>query len=309
MLSPWLTSVQTQCRLATPVAAESAGGYQTFGQIFSCVDARCFPVWGRAPFKHHRILGGHISQRNGVAIAQRLHHDAQRAERRGLLQLAICETHTGCAYRGRYGLSEAHVWEDFRRWCGRLPNTILVWCSRDTLRQALTIHGTFHGVSALQLQTVEGYDLTPTVVRSLFSLTGHYQEPVRHDLACLLEGNLGYLREPAPPPVAAGIVVGSGVPGAPTHFSVSNRFETSLGEAFRIALDRIRRQWDDPPEVAIAIARHPARRHKQDAYLTALRRLHGTVAATLDELGELHRCAVHTLFADKGSGAVTLVRL
>ena len=309
MHSPWLVSVQELARRAAHEATAAAGKFQTFGQIISCVDARCFPVWEANLFKHLRMLGADANDRNGSALVERLHHDALRAERLGLRQLVICETHADCAYRQRHGLSEQQVWENFRRWCGRLPNTSIAWCSRELPGQALAVCGTRHRVSASQLQPVANDQVGPVIARYSVRVAGYTDDSVTHDLAQLLLGNARYQQRAAPLPNPCGVVIGSGIPGAPTHYSVSNRVEANLQEALQIALGAIRTQVSDPPEIMLAVARHPARRHRQAEYLDALRRLKGVVGHALAEIGEFGRCTVHTVFAEKGSGELNVVRI
>jgi len=292
-------------RLAAEQALASAELFQTFGQVICCVDPRCTPVYGPTPFKHHGVLGAHIGDRNGVAITNRLEHDARRAVKLGKTQLVIVKFHTDCAYLRKYGLTEDRVWADARAWCWRLPNTTVVRCTRDTATGALTFHGPRHTVEVAKFLSGGNHSVSDLQVRNVLSLAGFDDSAVANDLARFIQGNLAYLRQSLHPlPIPHGVVVGTGIARSASHFSVSNRFEPNLTEALGIAVSKIREQGRESPEVAVVVTRNPRRHDKQGDCVVALRFLKASVQTALNELGLYRKLPLYTLFADKGTGEV-----
>jgi len=304
----WLLLLRQLAREAAVESTEMPA-FQMFGHHFSCIDGRCgVPVCGRWPYKQHRILAAHIDSRNARSIQRRLAHDATRAYRRGMRQLVICETHTDCAYRHLRHLSEEAVWQSCRKHCARLPNTVAVWLRRDVATGAITIVGEQGVVDAATLQGSVGVNGNGTRCEELLQGAGFHGVDLVHDLAQCLQGNLAYLQEPHrfDCHVEEGIVIGSGVPGAPTHFSISNRME-DLAEALGIATSVIGKRGVAEPFVAVAIAQNLGKPAKRGQYAAALDHLRHAVGVILTGLGLMDQYAFSALFSTKGSGDLVVI--
>lgn len=305
MHSPWVLAMQELATIAIAQARSAAEQFLTFGHVFQCIDPRCVPVYGDTPFKISPFLGGHVDDRNGVAVTERLAHDARRAARQGKHQLVIVEAHTDCLYCEACGMTSERIWADAERWLGRIPNTTIVRCLRDTATGALKFFGPRHPIEAARLNSSGVARVTDLHLRQLVSLAGFADSHVAHDMVHLIQGNLEHLRrrrDPLPPPLGVAIG-GTCLPRASTHFSVSNRFEPDLKRAIGIACSKIC-EHGAQPEVAVAIAQNPQRPDKHGDYRAALRFLKGSVHTALRGLNGFGQLPVHTLLVQKGTGLV-----
>lgn len=304
MHSPWVLAMQELAAIAIAEVRSAAGQFLTFGHVFQCIDPRCVPVY-KSPYKIYPFLGGHVDNRNGVAVTERLEHDARRAARQGKHQLVIVEAHTECRYGKTYGVSPERIWADAERWLGRIPNTTIVRCLRDTAWGALTFFGPRHPIEVARLNPSGVARVTDLYLRQLVSLAGFADPHVAHDMVHLIQGNLEHLRrtrDPLPPPLGVAIG-GTCLPRASTHFAVSNRFEPDLKRAIGIACSKIC-EHGAQPEVAVVIAQNPQRPDKQGDYQAALRFLKGSVHTALSSLNGFGQLPVHTLLVQKGTGLV-----
>ncbi|MDD5109820.1 MAG: hypothetical protein PHI63_01215 [Patescibacteria group bacterium] len=302
--SSWFAQLQQLTRTAATQTA-AMPRFRMFGHVVSCMDGRCGEwVCGPSPYKWHRILAALVDNRNAQAFQYRFGHDAARATRLGMRQLAVCLTHTDCAYRELRGLKEEDVWKSFRRNCARLLNTYPVWVSLNVTTGAITIMG------ERDITTLDGSADVPigdAYCESLLRNAGFQNTDIVHDLSLFLQGNLAYLRGPErfDRHIEDGIVVGSGVPGAATHFSISNRME-HLPEALGIATSVIGRRQVADPYVAVSIAQDPQKPARREQYHSVLRHLRGSVERTLGDLGLAGCYAVHTVLSTKGTGELAL---
>ncbi|MDO8560457.1 MAG: hypothetical protein Q7S23_05545 [bacterium] len=299
----WFSRLREQARLAAEHQAK-ASEFRMFGHVIGCIDGRCgTPVYGSLPYKHSRILGAYVDRRNARAIMRRLRHDAQRAEARGLRQLVVCETHTDCAYRATLGVSELDVWENFCSWCQTVPNTKLVWISRDVASGAVRIHAANGIVDAARCRELSPHGLSAAQTSELLQRAGICGHDLVHDLSRCLQGNIAYLGQPyrCSQHREEGIVVGSGLAGDPSYFMVSDRVQwlkPALGVAVNLLLQRSSR----PIPVAVVIQRHPHRSDKDDAYAINLHALKGAVARALQQLSCQETFPLMTAYAVKGRG-------
>lgn len=307
MESTWCWELEQLVKEHRTAVACSVYHCNTFVQLFGCIDSRCGEqVYSRLPFKHHRILGAHIGDRNGNKVVDRLDHDARRAQRQnpphGLRQLLICETHEDCIWRQRQGLREDVVWASFQRWCHRLPQTDVVWISRHEESGAVKIHGVNGVVDVGQLYR-DHEDCSAALCAERLNRVGVASDPdVVHDLTLLIQGNFGYLsqRRQAMPVVPRRVVIGSGVPGAPGHFSISDRME-DVEQALPLALELLRqRHLDHAIQVIVIIPWNPDKPGSRAVAETNLRRLRLQARAIVSRLNVEREIRIYAALVVKG---------
>lgn len=302
----WLDDL---CQLAKDAATEAALAsqkFRMFGHVFSCIDGRCgVPVYGRLPYKSHRILAAYIDDRNAPLIQRRLIHDSGRAKMRGMRQLVICETHTDCAYRKIRNLTEEEVWESFLKYCSHLRNTAMVWLRRDVATGIITVVGEQGAVDVTGFRSSVKPKESEENCEELIRTAGFIDLDIVNDLAQCLSANYEYLRTPHRfhRHMEEGVVVGTGIPGAATHFSISNRME-NLHRALDIATKFIGDQ--NEAFVAVAISKHPEKNDKSRQYAEALQHLKNAVENILAGLGFAGRYPVCSFISTKGSGDLIL---
>lgn len=307
MESTWCWELEALVQEHQRGVAFSICRFKTFVQLFGCIDWRCGgQVYGCLPYKHHRILGAHVGGRNGTAVVGRLDHDAKRAQRQnppnGMWQLLVCETHQDCIWRQRQKLREDAVWASFQRWCHRLPQTNAVWISRHEESGTVKIHGVNGVVDVGQLYQ-DHEDCSAAHCAARLKHVGVAADPdVVHDLTLLIQGNLGYLsqRRAATPVVPRRVVIGSGVPGAPDHFSISDRME-DMEQALPLALDLLRqRHSDNAIQVIVTIPWNPDKPDSRAAAEANLRRLRLQAKAIVSRLTVEREVPVYSALRVKG---------
>lgn len=305
MHSTWISLLPELAANAARQTMAVAPRFLTSGHIFLCIDRRCIPVSGPHSFELHPILGGHINDRNGVAIKVRLEQDAFQAQRVRKLQLVIIESHSDCLYCRTCGVAREQIWRDAESWLKSIPNTVIVRRFRDTATGALTYIGPRDAVAVTEFGRG---NVTDTTIHERLFRAGFADPGVINDLATLIQGNLAYLRRTAQPlPEPVGLVIGTGVPRAGTHFSVTE-FETNLQLATEVAFGKII-EHGVKPEVAVVITRRADCGYTNGECLTALRFLEGSVRTVLSRINGYGALPIHAMLVEKGTGKLTLVEV
>lgn len=249
---PVLQRLTQLTQAAAAETSDAAQSVQAIGTVVRCIDGRCgVPAYGRLPYHFLGILGAHVAERNVARVRSLAQEAGRRAARRGRSHLLVCETHTDCAYRMRVQLEEATVWRQFQQHTEGLPNTHVVWVSRDVASGAITVHGPQGSVAATDISSTS----TEAEVAAALALVGFTEPTIRRDLAWCLLANARFRQQPYA--FAAhqeqGVVIGSGVPGDAGHFSISDRGE-DISLAVGVAASLLQHRGVAQPFLVLSLA-------------------------------------------------------